>query len=173
MYTNSFYNNRSFPIISVLQRKPQAAAEITGSKDYPQIKGTVKLYQTNYGVILRAEIGGLPETETACSRGIFAFHIHNGSECSGDMNDQFSNAMSHYDPEKCLHPYHAGDLPPLFSNNGYAMSVFLNNSFSVNDVIGKTVIIHDKPDDFTTQPSGNSGTKIACGVIRKTNTCCQ
>ena len=46
------------------------------------------------------------------------------------------------------------------------MSVLLNK-FSINEIIGKTVIIHDMPDDFTTQPSGNSGTKIACGVIQK------
>lgn len=59
----------------------------------------------------------------------------------------------------------AGDLPPLFENNGLAVSVFLTNRFSVNQIIGKTIIIHDKPDDFTTDPSGNSGTKIACGVI--------
>ena len=46
------------------------------------------------------------------------------------------------------------------------MSVFLNK-FKVKDIIGKVIIIHDIPDDFTTQPSGNSGTKIACGVIKK------
>ena len=46
------------------------------------------------------------------------------------------------------------------------MSVFLNK-FKVKDVIGKVIIIHDMPDDFTTQPSGNPGTKIACGEIKK------
>ena len=43
----------------------------------------------------------------------------------------------------------------------------LTDRFSINDVIGKTVIIHAKPDDFTTQPSGNSDGKIACGVIKR------
>lgn len=46
------------------------------------------------------------------------------------------------------------------------MSVFINK-FTVKDIIGKVVIIHEMPDDFTTQPSGNSGTKIACGEIEK------
>ena len=45
------------------------------------------------------------------------------------------------------------------------MSVLLGR-INIKDIIGKTIIIHDKPDDFTSQPSGNSGKKIACGVIR-------
>ncbi|MDO4945757.1 MAG: superoxide dismutase family protein [Ruminococcus sp.] len=167
----SFNNQKRFPIVSVLKRSPNAIAEIKGSKDNPQITGNVKLYQTHLGVIVYAEIKGLPEEQSICGSRIFAFHIHKGSECSGDMNDPFSNAMSHYNPDNCEHPYHAGDLPPLFSNNGYAFSIFLTDRFSVNEVIGKTVIIHDRPDDFTTQPSGNSGTKIACGVIRRSNVC--
>ena len=84
------------------------------------------------------------------------------------MDEAFADAMSHYNPMGCEHPYHAGDLPPLFGSNGSALLLFLTDRFSVKEVIGKTVIIHDRPDDFTTQPSGNSGTKIACGVIRKT-----
>ena len=46
------------------------------------------------------------------------------------------------------------------------MSVLVNK-FNIEDILGKVVIIHDMPDDFTTQPSGNSGTKIACGKIVK------
>ena len=65
----------------------------------------------------------------------------------------------------CPHPFHAGDFPPLLENNGYAYSKFLTNKFKISEIIGKVIIIHDLPDDFTTQPSGNSGTKIACGVI--------
>ena len=45
------------------------------------------------------------------------------------------------------------------------MSVLIGK-LKIKDIIGKTIIIHDKPDDFTTQPSGNSGKKIACGVIK-------
>lgn len=82
------------------------------------------------------------------------------------MDVLLADAMAHYNPGGCKHPYHADDLPPLFGNNGFVLSLFLTNRFSGDEVIGRTVIIHDQPDDFTTQPSGNSGTKTACGVIR-------
>lgn len=82
--------------------------------------------------------------------------------------DPFANAMAHYDPEGCPHPYHAGDMPPLFGNNGFAFSAFITDRFSIREIIDKTVIIHSAPDDFMTQPSGNSGAKIACGVIKAT-----
>ena len=72
---------------------------------------------------------------------------------------------SHYNPKNCAHPFHAGDLPPLLENNGYAYMSVLVNKFKINDIIGKVLIIHDMPDDFTSQPSGNSGSKIACGKI--------
>lgn len=74
----------------------------------------------------------------------------------------------HYNPDNCQHLYHAGDMPPLFGVDGSAVLLFLTNRFSVEEIIGRTVIIHARPDDFMTQPSGNSGEKIACGVIRMT-----
>ena len=43
----------------------------------------------------------------------------------------------------------------------------LINKFKIKDIVGKVIIIHDSPDDFTTQPSGNSGMKIACGKIEE------
>ena len=58
-----------------------------------------------------------------------------------------------------------GDLPPLVENNGYAYMQVLINKFKIKDILGKVIIIHDSPDDFTTQSSGNSGIKIACGKI--------
>lgn len=152
--------------LSILRHRPQAAASIAGSKDYPGISGTVRLYQTNGGVIVLAQIRGLPQSDLPCQDRIFGFHIHEGTDCGGNMDDPLADAMSHYNPNGCGHPYHAGDLPPLFGNNGRALSLFLTNRFSIDEVIGRTVILHDHPDDFTTQPSGNSGTKIACGVIR-------
>ena len=83
----------------------------------------------------------------------FGMHIHEGMSCSGNMQDEFANAKMHYNPTNCAHPYHVGDLPPLIENNGYAYMSVLLNKFSLNDIIGKVVIIHDMPDDFTTQPS--------------------
>lgn len=78
-----------------------------------------------------------------------------------------SNAGAHYNPAHCMHPYHAGDLPPLFGNQGMAVSMVLTSRFTVREIIGKVMIIHDQPDDFTTQPAGSAGQKIACGVIQR------
>lgn len=95
------------------------------------------------------------------------FIFTSGTSCTGNLDDEFADAKSHYNPLKCPHPYHVGDLPVLVENNGYSyMRVFVNK-FKVKDIVGKVIIIHDMPDDFTTQPSGNSGGKIACGEIRR------
>ncbi len=91
----------------------------------------------------------------------------NGNSCTGSIEDEFANAKTHFNPTKCLHPFHVGDLPPLIENNGYAYMSVLINKFKIQDIIGRVLIIHDMPDDFTTQPSGNSGIKIACGKIEK------
>lgn len=167
MNHSSSCGNSKIHLFSVLCGRPRAVACIAGSESHPDISGTVRFYQTNEGVVVWAEISGLPHSERSCQERIFGFHIHKGSECKGNMDDPFADAMSHYDPSGCEHPNHAGDLPPLFGNNGFALSVFLTNRFSTDEVVGRTVIIHDHPDDFTTQPSGNSGTKIACGTVRK------
>ncbi|MDE7245262.1 MAG: superoxide dismutase family protein [Oscillospiraceae bacterium] len=167
MNNSSSCSYSKFPFHSALYGRARAMANIAGSKTFPDVSGTVGFYQTEKGVIVCTEIKGLPQNALPCQEQIFGFHIHKGTDCGGNMGDPFADAMSHYDLSGCAHPYHAGDLPPLFGNNGFAFSAFLTNRFSVEEVIGRTVIIHDHPDDFTTQPSGNSGTKIACGVIRK------
>jgi len=151
---------------ALLMQQPQASAELKGSAAYPNIHGTVQLYQTRNSVLVAAEVSGLPHSHGICQHPVFGFHIHDGSECEGNMHDLFSNAMSHYNPEECAHPFHAGDLPPLFGNNGYAFSVFLTERFPLSEILGRTIIIHGNPDDFTTQPSGNAGEKLACGVIK-------
>lgn len=153
-------------LCTVFARRPSAVALVTGSDKYPDIYGRVYFYTLPVGVVVRAEIRGLPIKTGACKESFLGFHIHAGSECSGNATDTFANTLAHYNPEDCMHPYHAGDLPPLFSANGRALSVFLTDKFTVNEILGKTVIIHSSPDDFMTQPSGGSGEKIACGVIR-------
>lgn len=95
------------------------------------------------------------------------FIYMNGTSCTGNAEDEFANAKTHLNPTNCPHPFHIGDLPPLIENNGYAYMSILINKFKVQDIIGKVLIVHDMPDDFTTQPSGNSGNKIACGKIEK------
>ena len=143
---------------------PKATARILGGRDYPMIRGTVTFVQRHDGVLVEAAISGLPKTET----GFFAFHIHEGGSCTGTAEDPFADAKTHYDPGGCPHPCHSGDMPPLYADkNGTAKFAFVTDRFTPEEIIGRTIIIHANPDDFHTQPSGNSGEKIACGVIEK------
>lgn len=148
-----------------LCRRPDAAACIKGSQQHPCINGSVRFYQMSQGVLVAAELHGLPDADAPARSGVFGFHIHSGKCCTGTAADPFADAKMHYNPDNLNHPYHAGDLPPLFSNCGHALCIFLTNRFPLNEIIGRTVIVHSKPDDFTTQPSGNSGEKLACGQI--------
>lgn len=162
--------------VSLMNRKPDAAAIMKGGEEYPCINGYVRFYQTNSGVLVTVEMSGLPhaaerQKRMKCGERIFALHLHDGNSCAGTMNDPFEQAMSHYNPDNCPHPYHAGDMPPVFGNNGYGFAVFLTNRFCVGEIIGKAMILHANPDDFTTQPSGNSGEKIACGIVRSLCAC--
>lgn len=143
--------------------RPWARAELAANEKYPDIRGRVSFYNTCRGVMVEAQVTGLPCSDKPCQGRFFGFHIHGGSECSGEP--PFENAGMHYNPHNCPHPYHAGDMPPLLGANGTAYLLFLTDSFTAEQIIGKTVIIHGSPDDFTTQPSGNSGEKLACGSI--------
>ena len=154
-------------LAALRQSRPHAVAVIIGSEVYPEISGLVKFYHTQNGTIVFAEVTGLPSSNKQCESGIFGFHIHSGTSCTGNKEDRFADALTHYSTNDCGHPAHSGDLLPLFGNNGAALSVFLTNRFDIESVVGKAVIIHDRPDDFTSQPAGNSGNKIACGIIRR------
>lgn len=158
-------------LVAALCGRPLAEARIEGSRDFPDISGVVRFYQTNSGTVVYTEVVGLPSDEGPCGGRVFGFHIHGGGSCEGSMEEEFAGAMSHYDVGSCGHPHHAGDMPPLFGNNGAAQSAFLTGRFLVKDVVGRTVIIHEHPDDFTTQPSGDSGARIACGEIRWVTGC--
>jgi copper/zinc superoxide dismutase (SODC) len=142
-----------------------AKANIKGGKKYPKINGAVTFREVKNGVLVTAKVNVLPQSSDSCTGRFFGFHIHEGSSCSGTISDEFANAKTHLNPTNCPHPFHMGDLPPLIENNGYAHMTVLINKFKIKDILGKVVIIHDSPDDFTTQPSGNSGSKIACGII--------
>ena len=142
-----------------------AKAYIKGSSQYPNISGIVYFKETKNGILVTAQINGLPKSTNKYAGRFFGFHIHNGTSCTGNTQDEFANAGTHYNPNNYLHPFHAGDLPPLLENNGCAYMQVLVNKFKIDDIIGKAIIIHDSPDDFTSQPSGNSGNKIACGII--------
>ena len=142
------------------KHEPAAVAHVRGSEAHPDIRGCVRFRQMDGGVLVTAEIRGLPGGD-----GIFAFHIHSGTGGTGE--GPFACVGGHYDPAGRPHPYHAGDLPPLFGNRGYAYLSVFTDRFTVDEVLGRAVVIHAKPDDFTTQPSGNSGERIACGEICK------
>ena len=142
-------------------KRPYAAAQIRGGMEAPQLSGCVQFYQENGCVLIVAKISGLPEESKS---GFFGFHIHQGDTCSGT---DFSGTGSHYNPFDQAHPKHAGDLPPLLACQGNAYLSVRTDRFSVKDIIGRTVVIHSDPDDFRSQPAGNAGKKIACGVICK------
>ena len=142
-----------------MYRCPDAVARIKGGKDAPQLYGKVSFYQQCGNVLVIADIFGMPICDGS---GFFALHIHEGGCCSGE---RFSGTGSHYDPNRTAHPNHAGDLPPLMRYRDRAFLAVRTDRFCVNEIIGKTVVIHDGPDDFSSQPAGNAGMKIACGVI--------
>lgn len=154
---------------SILHERPQANALLRGSQEYPTLEAIAYFYQTNIGVLVAIEAVNLPTTSSPCTNPVFALHLHSGESCTGNDVDPFANALTHYNPSNCPHPYHSGDMPPLFGNNGYAFSAFLTDRFTVQEIIGKTLVVHGNRDDFTTQPAGDSGKKIACGVIKKLN----
>ena len=135
-----------------------AIAYIKGGKDAPCLSGEVRFSQRKNFVLIVASVKNLPKTES----GFFGFHIHEGSSCSGT---DFEATKGHFNPDFTDHPNHAGDMPPLLYVKGGAYLAFTTDRFTVNDIIGRTVVIHSGPDDFTTQPAGNAGKKIGCGEI--------
>ena len=141
-----------------ISERPTAFARLSGGREEPCIRGVVKFYQRDSGVFVVAEVSGLPRNKT----GFHGFHIHEGLGCGGE---DFADTGSHFNPANMGHPMHAGDLPPLYSCNGRAYLAVMTDRFSIADIVGRTVIIHSDPDDFHTQPSGNAGNKIACGII--------
>lgn len=151
--------------VRILEKnRPAAVAWVTGNNTYSELSGLVKFYDTPYdGVLVEAEVFGLPNVSTQGSSDFYAMHIHQYGNCSGS----FEKTGSHFNPTNVFHPEHAGDMIPLLGNQGYAWTSFYDKRFAIDDIIGKSVVIHSRRDDFTTQPAGDSGEKIGCGVIRK------
>lgn len=146
------------------------AATVKGGPLAPRINGTVIFQSVPGGTEVTATIYGLPQYRPAINDqdpiGPFGFHIHENGICEiGDTNSPFEAAGGHWNPTNQPHGNHAGDMPVLFSNNGYSKMTFFTNRFRPQDVIGKTVIIHQNPDDYRTQPAGDAGKRLACGVI--------
>lgn len=167
MYNDERIESQYNMFLPLLYRHPDARAMITGNDDYPMLKGIMNFYQTENGVLIGADVVGLP-AQPPQKRGIWGLHIHEGTDCSGNETDPFADTGLHYNPTRTQHPYHAGDLPPLFSTSwGTSFTIFLTDAFRLEDILGRTVIIHSHPDDLTSQPAGNSGEKIACGIITR------
>lgn len=148
-----------------------AVAYIKGGPLRPEIHGTVWFREVEGGTEVHAEIYGLPPYQPASNDkapvGPHGFHIHEFGCCQVENpEDPFQTAGGHWAPHNQPHGNHAGDFPVLFSNNGYARMTFFTNKFRPADVIGKAVIIHNNPDDYRTQPSGDSGKRLACGIIQ-------
>lgn len=149
-------------------------ADIAGNSSAPDLRGTARFYPWLEGTMVEIELTGLPNRAEP-----FALHIHNGAVCEPDdflsagEHLQSTDIETEVSPENHVtnlrnaprHPAHIGDLPSIFSNNGYAYMATYTDRFIPQQVNGRTVIVHRSFDDFRTQPSGNSGSRIACGVI--------
>ncbi len=150
--------------------KITAYANIIGGNLAPNIYGNIFFDDVAGGTEVYLEVWGLPLYQPAKDGldpiGPFGFHIHEIGVCEiADPENPFQSAGEHYNPTNQPHGNHAGDFPVIFSNNGYAKMSFFTDKFKPKDVIGKSVIIHQNPDDYRTQPSGNAGKRLACGVI--------
>lgn len=159
---------RTFSIAEMgrlLSRRPDAMAELLGSAEYPAIKGRIRFYQTAAGALIASELEGLPRGESGCGGRMFGFHIHNGMGCAEGGAEPFPETGTHYNPKDCLHPFHAGDLPPILEAEGAAYMAVVSGNFRVVEVLFRTVVLHLQADDLHSQPAGVSGEKIACGMI--------
>ena len=154
-------------------RRPAATAHLVGSDQVPNLNGEVSFYAAPGGTIVSARVNGLPPISLPTEQnpmqvGPFGFHVHEGAACGdGTGSTAFSAAGGHYNPTNQPHPLHAGDLPVLFPNDGRSEMLVYTNRFMPQDVIGRTVIVHQMPDDFRTQPAGDSGMRIGCGEIHR------
>jgi Cu-Zn family superoxide dismutase len=131
--------------------------------------GEVNLLQTVNGVLIRLSVKGLPAGE-------HAFHVHSVGKCE----PPFTTAGDHFNPASKKHGLeaangaHAGDMPNLHIPSSGDLSVEAVNTMitlakghpnSVFDADGSAVVIHAMPDDYKSDPAGNAGDRIACGVI--------
>lgn len=131
------------------------------------ITGTMRFSEHGGKLRLRGTVKGLaPDSE-------HGFHIHEKGDCSAP---DASSAGGHFNPDGSAHGnhgsavHHAGDLPSLKADaKGVAkIDVELSGvtlAEGPTSIKGRSLVVHGKPDDFTTQPSGNSGPRVACGVI--------
>lgn len=130
------------------------------------LKGTIEFTEENGEVTVVTKVDGL-------TTGAHGFHIHEIGDCS---KADFTSAGGHFNPEKTNHGSlhadmsHAGDLGNLVADKKMkAYTTIKTHGVTLgegkNSIIGKAVIIHKDADDYTTQPTGNAGGRLACAVI--------
>jgi Cu-Zn family superoxide dismutase len=131
-----------------------------------KVTGTVTFTEQADGVQIQAEITGL-------SPGNHGFHIHEFGDCSAT---DASSAGAHFNPTHKPHAgpdspeRHVGDMGNVQADaSGKATLKYVDHQISLSNdersAIGRSVVVHEKPDDLKSQPSGDSGARIACGVI--------
>ena len=144
---------------------PTAGASLAATRGNT-VAGTVSVVESDGEVRVTAEITGL-------SPGPHGFHVHEKGDCSAPDG---TSAGGHFNPGGKVHghpghgEHHAGDLPQLVADaSGVARLSASTKALSVSpgetSVVGRSVIVHAGPDDFKSQPAGNSGPRVACGVI--------
>ena len=148
--------------------QPAATADLAATKGNTA-SGTVNFTAKSGRVLVTTRVSGL-------TPGSHGFHIHEKGDCSS--GDGMS-AGGHFNPAGQPHAHtsttmrHAGDMPMLVADSsGNATLTVELDVMTIGsgpaDIVGKGLIVHKDPDDFKTQPTGNSGARVACGVIRKT-----
>jgi Cu-Zn family superoxide dismutase len=131
--------------------------------------GTVHFQQIGASVRVSARVAGLRPGRK------HGFHIHEAGDCSAADG---SSAKGHFNPYGKPHAHysaperHAGDLPALQADASGRAAFdedldIITVASGPPSIVGRSVIVHAEPDDFRTQPHGNSGARIACGVIRR------
>lgn len=147
---------------------PGAVAQLNPTQGN-KTSGTVSFKQQGDKLVMDARIAGL-------TPGLHGFHIHEKGDCSAP---DATSAGGHFNPSGTSHggpehaQHHAGDFGNLNADasGNAAMQVSLPLSQvtlakdAPNSIIGKGMIVHADPDDLKTQPTGNSGKRVACGVI--------
>ena len=152
--------------------EPKGGPPMTLIEASGQAIGTVRAWQTAGGVAFRIEAAGLPH-------GVHGIHVHSVGRC--DPPD-FASAGPHWNPTGRKHGMnkaagpHAGDLPNIdvAANGVLGATVTLANASlmappgtpgALIDADGASIVIHSGADDYATDPSGNSGARIACAVL--------
>ena len=148
-------------------KTPGASATLLPTRGH-ETRGTLRFTQGAEMVVITGTISGL-------SPGLHALHIHEKGNCTAP---DASSAGGHFNPHGAPHggPYdaghHAGDLGNITAGDDGVAEISieadrLSLGTEKHSIIGRSVIVHAGPDDYKTQPSGNAGGRVACGLISK------